>query len=186
MTQIHKLYSNVIEPKHATKHSACFDIHAHLRGPCPSEDKFPDMRIIRIIDRANNLTETEPSLVWYSDIPSVSITIPAFGRALIPTGIIFDLEEHFSVRIHPRSGLAWKYGVTLINCEGVIDSDYCKEVFIPLFNASEIPFTIKHGDRVAQFEVLQHYKSVDYLMATEASAVEQKTNRVGGFGSTGV
>ena len=73
-----------------------------------------------------------------------------------------------------------------MNCEGVIDSDYCDEIFVILYNATEIPFVISHGDRIAQFEAIQQFKPVGYLYATGATATSQKTNRVGGFGSTGV
>ena len=106
-------------------------------------------------------------------------------RALIPTGMVFDTPVGYSGRIHPRSGLAWNHGITLINAEGVIDSDYREEVFIPLWNPTNIPFTISHGDRVAQIEFVKPYANIDYITYTEAK-VKTKTNRKGGFGSTGV
>jgi len=182
---IHKLYKNVIVPKHQTDLSACFDIHAHLRGPVTSEDKVPEFRTIKIIDRTNRLVEELPQATWLSDDPQTTIEIPAFSRVLIPTGMVFDIPSDYSVRIHPRSGLAWKHGVTLINCEGVVDPDYTKEVFIPLYNATEVPYTVEHGDRIAQFEIVRYNDTVTYLTITEAEA-NQKTNRIGGFGSTGV
>jgi dUTP pyrophosphatase len=182
---IHKLQSNVIVPKRHTDWSACFDVHAHLRGPVISEDKIPEFKKVTMIDRTNSCSQIIPEVTWESDNPHTTITIPANSRALIPTGIVFDIEPEYSIRMHPRSGLAWKYGITMINCEGVIDADYREEVFIPLFNTSEVPYTIEHGDRIAQFEIVRYYSSVTYLSSTSASA-EKKTNRVGGFGSTGV
>ena len=182
---IHKLYPNVIRPEHQTELSACFDIHAHLRGPVISEDRTPEFRKVRMIDRMNHPTEIMPETVWESDSPHTTIVIPPNSRALIPTGIVFDIESDYSIRLHPRSGLAWKYGITLINCEGVIDSDYREEVFIPIINTTEVPYTIEHGDRIAQFEIIRYNDTVEYITTTEAAA-KRKTNRVGGFGSTGV
>jgi dUTP pyrophosphatase len=182
---IHKLYPNVIRPKRQTELSACFDIHAHLRGPVISEDKIPEFRKINMIDRMNHATEVTPEVTWDSDTPHTTVVIPPNTRALIPTGIVFDIESDYSIRLHPRSGLAWKHGITLINCEGVIDSDYREEVFIALFNTTEVPYKIEHGDRIAQFEIIRYNDTITYLTTTEAAAM-RKTNRVGGFGSTGV
>jgi dUTP pyrophosphatase len=67
----------------------------------------------------------------------------------------------------------------------VIDSDYREEVFIALFNTTEVPYKIEHGDRIAQFEIIRYNDTITYLTTTEAAAM-RKTNRVGGFGSTGV
>tara|TARA_R100000005_G_C4933713_1_gene161453 strand:- start:171 stop:740 length:570 start_codon:yes stop_codon:yes gene_type:complete len=184
--KIYKLYSNVLELKRATHDSACFDIHAHLRGPVPPEDKVPIIRTVKWYDCYNQLHETTPSVVFESDIPICTFELGPKCRALIPTGMIMDIPNGCSGRIHPRSGNAWKNGVTLINCEGVIDSDYCNEVFVPLYNTTNIPFKIVHGDRISQIEIIKPYSKIDYIIYTEAKAKENKTNRKGGFGSTGV
>ena len=73
----------------------------------------------------------------------------------------------------------------MINAEGVIDSDYTEEVFVPLLNTTEVPYAVEHGDRIAQFEIIRYNDTVEYLTTTEAEP-KRKTNRVGGFGSTGV
>ena len=182
---IHKLESNVIVPERQTEWSACFDVHAHLRGPVLSEDKVPNFKKVKVIDRTNTMSEVSPEVTWENDTPHTTIVIPPNSRALIPTGMVFDIEPEYSVRMHPRSGLAWKNGVTMVNCEGVIDADYREEVFVPLFNTTEVPYKIEHGDRIAQFEIIRYYDSVTYLSSTTAEA-ETKTDRVGGFGSTGV
>ena len=174
--QIHKLYSNVIRPERQTELSACFDIHAHLRGPVISEDRTPEFRKIKMIDRMNHATEV---------MPEVTVVVPPNSRALIPTGMVFNIDSDYSIRVHPRSGLSWKYGVTLVNCEGVIDSDYQEEVFIPLINTTEVPYVIEHGDRIAQFEIVRYNDTIEDLTITEAEPT-RKANRVGGFGSTGV
>ena len=87
---IHKLYSNVIVPKRQTDLSACYDIHSHLRSGVISEDRTPEFRKIKMIDRMNHMTEIMPEVTWDSDTPHTTITIPANTRALIPTGIIFE------------------------------------------------------------------------------------------------
>jgi len=183
--QIHKLYSNVIRPERQTELSACFDIHAHLRGPVISEDRTPEFRKIKMIDRMNHATEVMPEVTWDSDTPHTTVVVPPNSRALIPTGMVFNIDSDYSIRVHPRSGLSWKYGVTLVNCEGVIDSDYQEEVFIPLINTTEVPYVIEHGDRIAQFEIVRYNDTIEDLTITEAEPT-RKTNRVGGFGSTGV
>ena len=183
--KIHKLYSNVIVPKRQTKFSACFDVHAHLRGPVISEDKTPEFRKIKMLDRMNHSSDITPEVVWDSDTPHTTVTIPPSSRALIPTGIVFSIDSDYSIRLHPRSGLAWKHGITLINCEGVIDSDYREEVFVALLNTTEVPYVIEHGDRIAQFEIIRYNDTIEYLEITDAPA-KKVTKRSGGFGSTGV
>tara|TARA_Y100000004_G_scaffold188021_1_gene241590 strand:- start:687 stop:1253 length:567 start_codon:yes stop_codon:yes gene_type:complete len=184
--KIHKLYSNVIHPKFGTDQAACFDIHAHLRGPVTSEDVPPIIRSVKWFDSYNQLHETVPEVTFENDNPVATFKLGPQCRALIPTGMIVDIPESFSGRIHPRSGIAWKNGVTLINAEGVIDSDYREEVFVPLHNTTDIPFLIKHGDRIAQMEVTKPYSNINYFVSTEATPKKSKSNRKGGFGSTGV
>jgi dUTP pyrophosphatase len=101
----------------------------------------------------------------------------------IRTGLILDIPEGYSVRIHPRSGLAYKKGITLLNAEGIIDSDYTNELMVLLYNTSNVTFVVKHGDRIAQGELV---KSLDYTIEECYTAPSQKTDRIGGFGSTGV
>lgn len=109
--------------------------------------------------------------------------LPAKLSMAIPTGLILDIPVGYSVRVHPRSGLAYKKGVTLLNAEGIIDSDYTDELKIILHNTSNLDFIIDHGDRIAQAELV---KSLDYTLEECYTAPTQKTDRVGGFGSTGV
>lgn len=109
--------------------------------------------------------------------------VPAKLSMAIPTGLILDIPVGYSVRVHPRSGLAYKKGVTLLNAEGIIDSDYTNELKIILHNTSNLNFIIDHGDRIAQGELV---KSLDYTLEECYTPPQQKTDRVGGFGSTGV
>jgi dUTP pyrophosphatase len=112
-----------------------------------------------------------------------SIKIMPGDRILVPTGLIFDIPEGYSVRIHPRSGLSLKQGLVLANLEAVIDSDYVQETFVLLANNSSVDQTINNGDRIAQAEMI---KSEEYILWEIFDAPIQKTDRAGGLGSTGI
>jgi dUTP pyrophosphatase len=111
-------------------------------------------------------------------------------RLLIPTGLIFDFPQGFDMRVHPRSGVSLKQGLTLINCEGVIDEDYTNELFIPMINLSSRSVLIEHGMRLAQAEICGT-KYYGVIRITHPNFVRldkppsKKANRTGGFGSTG-
>lgn len=99
----------------------------------------------------------------------------------IPTGIAIGLEVGTVGLVYPRSGLSSKYGITLANCVGVIDSDYRGEILVPVINHSSSPFTIHNGDRIAQL-VVSPILLPEIEEATELNETERGT---GGFGSTG-
>lgn len=99
----------------------------------------------------------------------------------IPTGIAIGLEVGTVGLVYPRSGLSSKYGITLANCVGVIDSDYRGEILVPVINHSAAPFTIHNGDRIAQL-VVSPILLPEIEEATELNETERGT---GGFGSTG-
>lgn len=102
-------------------------------------------------------------------------------RALIPTGIAMALPDGFEAKIRPRSGLAYKHGVTVLNSPGTIDADYRGDVGVLLINHGKEPFTVEDGMRVAQMVVAQYsqfeWNEVEDLSSTDRGA--------GGFGSTG-
>ena len=104
-------------------------------------------------------------------------------RVLVPTGLVMDIPRGFSARIHTRSGMAAKKGIGLSVSQGIIDSDYVEEVFVPMVNNTEKYFHIHPGDRIAQLELVREI--VTDVYETEERP-EQKTDRDGGFGSTGV
>jgi dUTP pyrophosphatase len=110
------------------------------------------------------------------------ISILPGGRALIPTGLRMAIPVGFEVQVRPRSGLALRHGVTLMNAPGTIDSDYRGALGVILFNAGDAPFRVAHGDRIAQIVVAPVVQAgfavVDGLDDTARGA--------GGFGSTGV
>ena len=109
------------------------------------------------------------------------ITLAPMARAIIPTGLRVEIPEGYEMQIRPRSGLATKFGITLPNTPGTIDSDYRGPLGVPLINLGAEPFVVKHGERIAQAviaPVLQaSYEIVDSLSDTARGA--------GGFGSTG-
>lgn len=103
-------------------------------------------------------------------------------RYLVPTGIMIELPEHLEAQIRPRSGLAFKNGVTVLNSPGTVDSDFRSEVKVLLINLSNEEFTINDGDRIAQM-VISPIMRIRWELAEELN----KTKRgEGGFGSTGV
>lgn len=113
---------------------------------------------------------------------SESLTLAPMQRCLVPTGLYIALPPGFEAQVRPRSGLALKKGVTVLNSPGTIDADYRGEICIILINLSDEPFVIEDGERIAQMVVAQHEQA-----AWEEVEVLDETRRgTGGFGHTGV
>jgi len=110
-----------------------------------------------------------------------SIILESLERKIVPTGLFLELPEGFEAQIRPRSGLAAKQGITVLNSPGTIDADYRGEIGVILVNLSSLPVTIQPGDRIAQMVIARHERAqwvaVESLADTERGA--------GGFGSTG-
>jgi dUTP pyrophosphatase len=104
------------------------------------------------------------------------------NRALIPTGLFLEIPPGYEAQVRPRSGLALKHGVTVLNSPGTIDSDYRGEVKVLLINHGSEAFTIAHGDRIAQM-VLARHEQVVWQTATQ---LDSSDRGAGGYGSTGV
>ncbi|MBP5568939.1 MAG: dUTP diphosphatase [Treponema sp.] len=118
----------------------------------------------------------------YAYLPQGSVTIKSGKFAMIPTGVFYEIPMGYEIQVRPRSGLAFKNGITVLNSPGTIDSDYRGELKILLINFGEQDFTINNGDRIAQI-------IISSVVQAEFSAAESlsKTERgEGGFGSTGV
>lgn len=109
------------------------------------------------------------------------VTLPPGARALVPTGLMLEIPPGWEVQVRPRSGLALRRGLTLLNAPGTIDSDYRGEVGVIVVNLSDAPQTIAHGERIAQLVVAPApqavFELVDVLGGSDRGA--------GGFGSTG-
>lgn len=109
------------------------------------------------------------------------ITLAPLGRVLVPTGLFIELPQGYEAQVRPRSGLAIKHGLTILNSPGTIDADYRGEIKVALVNLSAEPFEIQDGERIAQLVVARHeevtWQPVEELGETERGA--------GGFGHTG-
>jgi len=110
------------------------------------------------------------------------ITLAPGARAMIPTGLVVSLPRGFEAQVRPRSGLAVRHGITVLNSPGTIDADYRGEVQVVLINHGDQPFTIARGERIAQLVVA----AVVQATLVETKAVGKTARGTGGFGSTGV
>lgn len=115
-------------------------------------------------------------------LPSQNVTLSPGKSALIPTGLFFEIPDGYEVQVRPRSGLAAKNGITVLNTPGTIDSDYRGEVKVILINLGEEEFTINNGDRIAQM-VIAPVTTADFTFAENLSETDRGS---GGMGSTGV
>jgi dUTP pyrophosphatase len=110
-----------------------------------------------------------------------SIVLKPLQRQLIPTGLFIELPESFEAQIRPRSGLAFKNGITVLNSPGTIDADYRGEIKVLLINLSSEEFIINDGERIAQMVVSKH-EQIEWVPVSE---LENSSRGAGGFGSTG-
>ncbi|WP_018479617.1 dUTP diphosphatase [Pontibacter roseus] len=109
------------------------------------------------------------------------VTLKPLQRALIPTGLFIELPEGHEAQIRPRSGLAYKHGISIVNSPGTIDADYRGEIKVLLVNLSDQDFVVEDGERVAQM-VVARYERVAWA---EAEALTDTERGAGGYGSTG-
>ena len=103
------------------------------------------------------------------------------GRAIIKTGLYLELPVGYEAQVRPRSGLAAKYGITVLNTPGTIDADYRGEIGVILINLSQEPFIIENGERIAQLVIARHERAEWELVET----LSETDRGAGGFGSTG-
>lgn len=161
--KFYKLAEDVPAPMWATFGSACFDLQAYL----------PEKISVTMYTAHN---------VKYNILSTGTITVLPGERAMIPTGLILDIPQGYSVRLHIRSSMAGKNGVTLANAEGVIDSDYVDPLFMLVHNTSKSVVYLANGDRIAQAELVAN---LQYCISETLDKPAIKGNRTGGFGSTG-
>lgn len=109
------------------------------------------------------------------------VVLGPLERAVIPTGLFIALPEGTEAQVRPRSGLAAKHGISVLNAPGTIDADYRGEVGVILVNLSNVPFTVNPGERVAQM-VIARYEKIDW---EEVEVLDETARGEGGFGSTG-
>jgi len=111
-----------------------------------------------------------------------SIVLNPLERAIVKTGLFIELPIGYEAQVRPRSGLAAKKGITVLNSPGTVDADYRGEIGVILVNLSNEPFTIENGERIAQLIIAQHERA-EWIEVTTLSETDRGT---GGFGSTGV
>ncbi len=140
---------------------------------------------VKVINKSKNaLPHYETPLSAGMDVRAdlnESVTLAPLGRALIPTGLYVELPAGYEMQVRPRSGLAAKHGLTVLNSPGTIDADYRGEVKVILANLSDTPFTIEPGERIAQLVVARHER-VEWV---ESEVLSDTERGAGGFGSTG-
>lgn len=140
---------------------------------------------IKVINQSRHpLPEYQTSLSAGLDLRAnleAPVNLKPLQRVLIPTGLFLELPEGFEAQIRPRSGLAYKHGITVLNSPGTIDADYRGEVKVLLVNLSEEEFTVQDGERVAQMIVARH-ETIRWEETVELSETERGA---GGYGSTG-
>ena len=140
---------------------------------------------VKIINKSNN------PLPEYSTIMSAGMDLRAFiehpivlrslNRILIPTGLYIEIPEGYEAQVRPRSGLAFKNGITVLNSPGTLDADYRGEIGVILINLSNEPFFINSGDRIAQL-VFHKYEKVEFV---EVEHLDETERGEGGFGHSG-
>ncbi len=144
-----------------------------------------DLTTIRIVNKSKHplpsyATEHSAGMDLRANLET-SIILSPNQRALIPTGLFLELPEGTEAQIRPRSGLAFKHGITVLNAPGTIDADYRGEVGVLLINLGTEPFEVKDGERIAQL-VIARYERVAFTEAADLSVSERGA---GGFGHTG-
>lgn len=140
---------------------------------------------IKIVNKSNNplpayATTGSAGMDLRANIDQ-DITIEPLGRTIVPTGIYIQLPEGYEAQIRPRSGLAAKSGITVLNTPGTIDSDYRGEICAILVNLSDKAFTIHFGDRICQMVIARHEKAI----FSEVDSLDDTERGEGGFGHTG-
>lgn len=141
---------------------------------------------VRVINRSANAlpsysTELSAGMDVRADIPEPLVLEP-LQRKIVPTGLYLEIPAGFEVQVRPRSGLAAKHGITVLNTPGTIDADYRGELKVILVNLSSEPFTVENGERIAQI-VLAKHETIEWESTEELS---DSGRGAGGFGSTGV
>lgn len=141
---------------------------------------------VKVINQSNNLLPAyETALSAGMDIRAFiteDIILKPFQRSLVPSGLFIELPQGFEAQIRPRSGLALKHGITVLNSPGTIDADYRGEIKILLINLSDTDFRIQSGDRIAQMIVAKH----EQISWEAADSLNETSRGAGGYGHTGV
>jgi dUTP pyrophosphatase len=143
------------------------------------------MKVNVINNSKHQLPEYQTALAAGMDLKAnlpENITIKSLERVLVPTGLFMEIPAGYEAQIRPRSGLAFKHGITVLNTPGTIDADYRGEIKVLLVNLSANDFVVTDGERIAQMVIASHAK----IELVEVSQIGTTQRGEGGFGSTGV
>ena len=140
---------------------------------------------IRVVNQSKHelpqyATELSAGLDLRANIDS-PVELKPLERTLVPTGLFIELQKGYEAQIRPRSGLAFKNGITVLNSPGTIDADYRGEIKVLLVNLSNTPFMINDGERVAQMVIAKH----EQIIWEQTSSLDETERGAGGFGHTG-
>lgn len=142
--------------------------------------------IIKIIIQSEHILPTYETIASAgmdirANIPE-PITLQPLERAIVKTGLFIELPIGYEAQVRPRSGLAAKYGITVLNAPGTVDADYRGEIGVILVNLSNQSFTVENGERIAQLVIAKHERA----QWEEVQELSETTRGTGGFGSTGL
>lgn len=142
--------------------------------------------ILKIVNQSNNLlpayeTVNSAGMDLRAYLPDSELVIKPMQRALVPTGLFMEIPVGYEGQVRPRSGLAIKSGITVLNSPGTIDADYRGEVKVILINLSDADFVIKSGDRIAQLVIAK----CEQMEVVEVETLTETERGAGGFGHTG-
>ncbi len=141
---------------------------------------------VKIINKSNNPLPSYQT-EWSAGVDIAAFTdeemvMKPFQRILVPTGLYLELPTGYEAQIRPRSGLALKHGITVLNSPGTIDADYRGEIKVLLINLSDTNFEIQSGDRIAQMVIAKHEQAI----WQETVELTETTRGAGGYGHTGL
>ena len=141
---------------------------------------------LNIVNKSNNAmpayeTVNSAGMDLRAYLPDGELVIKPMQRALVPTGLFMEIPVGYEGQVRPRSGLAIKSGITVLNSPGTIDADYRGEVKVILINLSDADFVIKSGDRIAQLVIAKH----EQMEVVEVETLSETERGAGGFGHTG-
>ena len=141
---------------------------------------------IKIVNTSNNLlpayeTQASAGMDLRAWLPEGPVTLEPMQRGLVPTGLFMEIPEGYEGQVRPRSGLALKSGITVLNSPGTIDADYRGQICVILINLSDKPFVINSGDRIAQM-IIAKCEQAELMQVETLSETERGA---GGFGHTG-
>jgi dUTP pyrophosphatase len=153
-----------------------------------TEEDIPKMEV-KYVNKSNNQDpeyahKDDSGFDLRADLDE-STTINPLQRKLIPTGLYFELPENYELQVRPRSGLALKHGITVLNTPGTVDRSYIGEIKVILINLGDVPFIINPGDRIAQ-AVLNNIVNTNWAKYIKVSKLKSTDRDTGGFGSTGI